>query len=56
MKTIRCEFKGCFYVDVTDEATSDQIENILSNYISYIEKTDSDYFSINEYEWNELND
>ena len=56
MKTICCEFKGYFYINVTNETTPDQIEDILSNHISAIEKTDNNYFSINEYEWNESND
>ena len=48
MRTIRCEFKGYFYVGITDETTPDQIEDILGNYISDIEKADN--FAINEYE------
>ena len=54
MKSIRCEFKGHFYIDVNTMATPDEIEDALSKYISAIEDSVGDYLTLNEYEWEEV--
>jgi len=54
MKEIRCSFTGHFYVSVEDDATPDDIENAVERYVVAIE--DVDVLTIDEYDWNEIND
>lgn len=49
MKTICCDFKGYFYIDVIDDATPDQIKSIAEKYISELESCENNFFTIHEY-------
>ena len=46
MKEIRCSFVGHFYIQMDDNATSDDIENELSKYISGLEECIDSYAAL----------
>ena len=55
MKEIRCSFVGHFYIQIDDNATSDDIENYLREYISELEECVDPHAALDEFDWSEVN-
>ena len=50
-KLIRCDVMGHFYIEVPEDATPDDIENKLDEYIFILENSLPNFFAINDYAW-----
>lgn len=55
MKEIRCSFTGHFYIQVKDNASFDEIEQHLSEYIDELEECIDPHAALDEYDWSEEN-